>query len=168
MVVFSCLVCIDGSLCFFAFQFQVRSIIATGWGGLAVGDLPETIFKIDKTPHSWLFRHVSAVVHHGGAGTTAAGLRAGRPTIVCSFLIDQPYWGERVYALGAGTKPIPQKQLTAEKLADAICEVTTSQTVRQNAETLGRKLCAEDGIANAIAIISPLKGNKHGKCVSAV
>ena len=135
---------------------KVRGIIATGWGGLNVSNLPETIFKIDKAPHGWLFPRVSAVVHHGGAGTTAAGLRAGKPTIVCPFLIDQPYWGERVHALGVGSKPIPQKKLTAEKLAKAILEVTTNQVIRQNAENLGQKLRQEDGIRNAIAIIKSL------------
>jgi len=132
---------------------SVRGIIATGWGGLDISNLPETIFKIDKVPHAWLFPRVLAVVHHGGAGTTAAGLRAGRPTVVCPFLIDQPYWGKRVSALGVGSKPIPQKKLTAEKLAEAIREVTTSRIIRQNAETLGNKIRGEDGITNAITII---------------
>jgi sterol 3beta-glucosyltransferase len=132
---------------------NIRGIIATGWGGLNTSNLPQTIFKIDQVPHAWLFPRVSAVVHHGGAGTTAAGLHAGRPTIICPFLVDQPYWGERVYALAVGSKPIPQKKLTAEKLAEAIREVTTNQTIRQNAETLGQKLREEDGIAKAIAII---------------
>ena len=132
---------------------NVRGIIATGWGGLDAKNLPETIFKIDKAPHAWLFPRMLAVVHHGGAGTTAAGLRAGRPTVVCPFLIDQPYWGERVYSLGVGSKPIPQKKLTAEKLAKAIQEVTTNQVIRQNAEMLGNNIRNEDGIANAITII---------------
>ncbi|MBZ0297475.1 MAG: glycosyltransferase, partial [Anaerolineae bacterium] len=91
-------------------QAGVRGIIATGWGGLETSDLPETIFKLDQAPHDWLFPRMSAVVHHGGAGTTAAGLRAGRPTIICTFIADQPFWGQRVHALGAGSKPIPQKQ----------------------------------------------------------
>ena len=99
---------------------NVRGIIATGWGGLDASDLPENLIKIGSAPHEWLFPRVSAVVHHGGAGTTAAGLRAGRPTVVCPFMIDQPYWGDRVHSLGVGSKPIPQKKLTADKLAQAI------------------------------------------------
>ncbi|AFY57474.1 glycosyl transferase, UDP-glucuronosyltransferase [Rivularia sp. PCC 7116] len=133
-----------------------RGIIATGWGGLDAENLPETIFKVDKVPHNWLFPRVSAVVHHGGAGTIAAGLRAGKPTIVCPFLVDQFYWGERVYALGVGSKPISQKKLTVDKLAEAILEVTTDRVIRQNAETLGKKIREEDGIRNAIAIIENL------------
>lgn len=132
---------------------KVRGIIATGWGGLNASTLPDTIFKIDKVPHAWLFSLVSAVVHHGGAGTTAAGLRAGKPTIICPFLVDQPYWGERVYSLGVGSKPIPQKKLTPENLSEAIREVTTSKVIRQNAERLGEKLRTEDGIKNAMMII---------------
>ena len=135
---------------------KVRGIIATGWGGLDVSNLTETIFKIDRVPHTWLFPRVSAVIHHGGAGTTAAGLRAGIPTIVCPFIVDQPYWGERIYALGVGTKPIPQKKLTAKKLAEAIREVTTNRVIRQNAATLGQKIREEDGIAKAIAIIESI------------
>jgi sterol 3beta-glucosyltransferase len=134
-------------------EADVRGVIATGWGGLEASTLPKTIFKIDDVPHDWLFPRVSAVVHHGGAGTIGAGLRAGRPTVTCPFLVDQPYWGERVHALGVGSKPIPQKSLTVAKLAKAIREVTTDQTIRQNAETLGTQIRQEDGIANAIAII---------------
>ena len=141
-------------------QAQVRGIIATGWGGLNSSNLPKTIFKIDTVPHDWLFPRVSAVVHHGGAGTIAAGLRAGKPTIICPFLIDQPYWGERVYALGVGSKPIPQKQLTAKKLADAIQAVTTNPEILVNAETLGEKLRNEDGISKAIAIIEQISLNQ--------
>jgi sterol 3beta-glucosyltransferase len=132
---------------------NVRGIIATGWGGLDAGNLPETIQRVERVPHDWLFPRVSAVVHHGGAGTTAAGLRAGCPTVVCPFLIDQPFWGARVHALGVGSKPIPQKKLTAENLTDALREVTTSPTIRQKATALGRALREEDGIANAIAIV---------------
>jgi len=134
-------------------QANARGVIATGWGGLALDDLPERIFKIDKVPHDWLFPRMAVVVHHGGAGTTAAGLRAGRPTIICPFFGDQPYWGRRVHALGVGSKPIPQKKMTVEKLATAIREVTMSQTIRQNAESFGNKIGHEDGIANAVAII---------------
>ena len=132
---------------------KVRGIIATGWGGLAVNDLPDTILQIDNAPHDWLFTRMAAVVHHGGAGTTAAGLRAGCPTIICPFFGDQPFWGQRVQALGVGSKPIPQKKLTVEKLATAICEVTTNPTIRQKAEALGKKISAEEGVANAISFI---------------
>ena len=132
---------------------QVRGIIATGWGGLDASNLPESIFKIENVPHDWLFPRVSAVVHHGGAGTTAAGLRAGRPTIVCPFLVDQPYWGARVHAIGAGSQPIPQKKLNADNLSGAITQVLTDASIRANVEALGEKLHAEDGVGKAVRIL---------------
>ena len=134
-------------------EVGVRGIIATGWGGLEADDLPHTILKIDRAPHDWLFPRVAAVVHHGGAGTTAAGLRAGRPTSVCPFFGDQPFWGARVHALGVGSRPIPQKKLTVSKLAEAIQEATRNPTLRNNAEALGEKIRQETGIANAISIL---------------
>ena len=86
-------------------------------------------------------------------------LTAGCPTIICPFFGDQPYWGRRVHELGTGSEPIPKKKLTAEKLASAIREVTTSKTIRQNAEALGEKIRHEDGIANAIAVIERSRSN---------
>ncbi|MEL6263944.1 MAG: glycosyltransferase, partial [Cyanobacteria bacterium J06626_6] len=134
-------------------QAKVRGILATGWGGLSAEDLPKTIFKLEQAPHDWLFPQMAAVVHHGGAGTTAAGLRAGCPTVICPFFGDQPFWGQRVRELGVGSGPIPQKQLTVEKLAAAIQTVTTNSTAQQKAKALGEKLRQEDGIARAIALI---------------
>ncbi len=91
--------------------------------------------------------------------TTAAGLRAGCPTIICPFFGDQPFWGQRVYALGVGSEPIPQKKLTIETLATAIREVTTNPSIIvQNAKALAEKLQQEDGIANAIAMIEDYTG----------
>ena len=131
----------------------VRGIVATGWGGLKVDHLPDTILRIDQAPHDWLFPRMAAVVHHGGAGTTAAGLRAGRPTIICPFFGDQPFWGKTVHALGVGSKPIPQKKLTVPKLAAAIREVTTSTSIQQKAEQLGTQIRAENGVQEAVDII---------------
>lgn len=136
-----------------------RGILATGWGGLQASQLPENIFQLDQAPHDWLFPRVSAVVHHGGAGTTAAGLRAGCPTIICPFFGDQPFWGQRVHTLGVGPRPIPQKQLTVQKLVGAIQEVIFNPSLSNRAEILGQKIRAEDGIGNAIAIIETLTAN---------
>ena len=93
-------------------QANLRGIIATGWGGLDAAGLPDSILKIDSAPHDWLFSRVRAVVHHGGAGTTAAGLRAGKPAIICPFMGDQPFWGNRVWKLGVGPAPIRPKRLS--------------------------------------------------------
>jgi sterol 3beta-glucosyltransferase len=137
-----------------------RAILLSGWSGMRRENMPDSVFLLDSVPHSWLFPRVAAVVHHGGAGTTAAGLRAGVPSIVIPFFGDQPFWGERVAALGVGPKPIPRKKLTAEKLASAIQTAVTNQEMRQRAATLGKKIQAENGITNAVAVINKIA--KHG------
>jgi len=134
-------------------QANVRGILATGWGGLKAIDLPEHILKIEEAPFAWLFPQMAAVVHHGGAGTTAAGLRAGRPTVICPFFGDQPFWGDQVVRLGVGLKVSSQKRLKAEELADAICKVTTDIEIQEAATVLGKKIQSEDGVVNAINTI---------------
>jgi sterol 3beta-glucosyltransferase len=134
-----------------------RAILLSGWGGLSKADLPETVFMVESVPHSWLFSQVAAVVHHGGAGTTAAGLRAGIPSIVIPFFGDQPFWGQRVAKLGVGPEPIPRKQLTVERLAQAIRTAVTDRGMIRRAADLGAKIQAEDGIANAVAIVGEIE-----------
>ncbi|MCU0500062.1 MAG: glycosyltransferase [Anaerolineae bacterium] len=124
-----------------------RGVLAAGWGGLRPTDVPETVHLIGSLPHSWLFPRMAAVVHHGGAGTTAAGLRAGLPSIIVPFMGDQAFWGERVRALGVGTMPIPRKQLTADRLAQAITTAVTHAEMRQKAAALGALIRDEDGIS---------------------
>jgi len=138
-------------------QTKQRAILASGWGGLQKTELPDSVFMVDSIPHSWLFPRVAAVVHHGGAGTTAAGLRAGVPSIVIPFFADQPYWGQRVADLGVGPAPIPRQKLTAERLAQAIQIAVTDKTMRQRATDLGSKIQAEDGIGRAVEIIQNIK-----------
>ena len=135
---------------------NLRGIIATGWGGLEAGALPDTILRIDSAPHEWLFPRVSAVIHHGGAGTTAAGLRAGKPTIICPFMGDQPFWGKRVYELGVGPLPIRQKRLSVENLVRALLTITGDDAMAVRAAALGKHIRDEDGTANAIASIEEI------------
>lgn len=130
-----------------------RGVLAKGWGGLAPADVPDTICLIDQAPHDWLFPRVAAVVHHGGAGTTAAGLRAGKPTLIAPFFGDQPFWGRRVHELGVGPQPIPQKKLTVDNLAAAITQAAGDADMRRRAAALGGQIQAEDGVARAVAII---------------
>ncbi len=134
----------------------VRAILARGWGGLDTSGflLPDSVMAVDSVPHDWLFPQVAAVVHHGGCGTTAAGLRAGRPTIVCPFFGDQPFWGARIQALGVGPAPIPQKRLSVEGLSAAIIQVTTDATMRRKADLLGQRIRSEDGVARAVRFIN--------------
>ena len=133
-----------------------RAVLLSGWSGLQKNSVPDSVFMIDSIPHSWLFPRVSAVIHHGGASTVAAGFRAGVPSIVIPFFGDQPFWGQRIADLGVGTKPIPRKKLTAEKLANAIREVSTNQEMRQRAQKLGKQIQAENGIKSAVKIFNNL------------
>jgi UDP:flavonoid glycosyltransferase YjiC (YdhE family) len=96
---------------------------------------------------------VSVVVHHGGAGTTAEGLRAGVPTLIVPFIVDQLFWGERVHQLGVGVKPIQAKRLTVATLAESIQRAAGEAQISQRAESLGRRIHSEDGIGNAVRII---------------
>lgn len=116
------------------------------------GALPDTILSIDSIPHTWLFERVSAVCHHGGAGTTAAGFKAGIPSIIIPFSNDQFAWAHRSFDLGVGAKPISKKQLTSDKLADAI-QFALSDSIVANAKTLGSKIATENGALDCAKII---------------
>jgi UDP:flavonoid glycosyltransferase YjiC (YdhE family) len=123
-----------------------RILLSKGWGGIGTEELriPDGVFMLGNVPHDWLFKHVSCVVHHGGAGTTAAGITAGRPTVVVPFFGDQPFWGAMIARAGAGPDPIPHKQLTAERLADAINFCLIPQCL-ERAEELASKIATERG-----------------------
>ena len=127
-----------------------RAVILTGWAGLGADDVPEDVHILKYAPHHWLFPQMAAVVHHGGSGTTASGLRAGVPTVVVPHVGDQGFWGRTVKNLGVGTQAIPRKKLTADNLAAAITEATTNHTLRANARALGEKIRAEDGLGEAV------------------
>ncbi|KAI1761282.1 glycosyltransferase family 1 protein [Hypoxylon sp. FL1150] len=124
----------------------VRALVSKGWGGLGADSvgIPDGVFMLGNVPHDWLFQHVSAVCHHGGAGTTAAGINAGKPTIVVPFFGDQPFWGAMVARAGAGPDPIPYKKLTAAGLAESIRMATKPET-QERARELGEKIREEKG-----------------------
>ncbi|WP_425258771.1 glycosyltransferase [Rubrivivax sp. RP6-9] len=129
----------------------LRGVLARGWGGLQPAAVPGHVHLIDEAPHDRLLPLMAAVVHHGGAGTTAAGLRAGRPTVVCPFFGDQPFWGRVVHDAGLGPAPLPQRRLTPARLAAAMRLAVESVPMRQAAATVGARLRAEDGVARAVA-----------------
>jgi sterol 3beta-glucosyltransferase len=135
-----------------------RGVLLTGWGGLKTESTPEHLFVLEAAPHSWLFPRMAAVVHHGGAGTTAEGLRAGVPSIIVPFVLDQPVWGARIQALGLGPKPTPQKKLTAVRLAEAIRIAVSDSGMRQRAIAYGTAVRAEDGTGNAVKVIKKYLG----------
>ncbi|KAJ5993678.1 hypothetical protein N7451_009402 [Penicillium sp. IBT 35674x] len=125
-----------------------RAVISKGWSNMN-GSEDENIFYIGDCPHEWLFQHVAAVVHHGGAGTTACGLINGKPTAIVPFFGDQPFWGEMVASAGAGPRPIPHKLLTVHNLIQAIkfC-LTPEATVA--AQELAGKMHTECGVDEAV------------------
>lgn len=135
-----------------------RGVLLTGWGGLRAELAPDNVFVLDSAPHSWLFPRMAAVIHHGGAGTTAEGLRAGVPSVIVPFAFDQFFWGARVKKLGVGPDPIPQKKLTIDRLANAIRIAVTDSGIRKRANSYGATIRAENGIANAVKIIKQYLG----------
>jgi UDP:flavonoid glycosyltransferase YjiC (YdhE family) len=128
-----------------------RAVLLTGWAGLSSHDLPDGVFALEQAPHEWLFDKVSVAVHHGGAGTTAASLRAGKPTVTVPFFADQPFWGARVAQLGVGPEPIPIRKLTAGRLSDAILRAVGDGSMRRRAADLGRSIRRENGVGEAVS-----------------
>lgn len=134
-----------------------RGVLATGGGAIQVDDAAGQVHVIDGAPHEKLFPLMTACVHHGGAGTTGASLRAGKPSAICPFFGDQPFWGNRVADLGVGPTPVDKRRLSPETLAAAILEATESSTIRQRASALGEAIRAEDGVATAIAFLERMR-----------
>ena len=131
-----------------------RAILQAGWGLLDAISLPDYVHPIEYVPYDWLFPRMSALVHHGGSGTTAAGLRSGVPALVVPFLFDQHFWGKRIAELGVGPRPIPFKKLTTESLADAIRALLNESEMRAHAAKMGGKLRREDGLQAAVQLIT--------------
>ena len=148
----------------------VRALVSKGWGGFG-GDgksIPENVFMLENTPHDWLFPRVKAVVHHGGAGTTAIGLKCAKPTMIVPFFGDQPFWGAKVAEAKAGAHEcIPWKKLTAEKLAEGIKQCLTEESQR-NVQKLADSIAKEgDGAENAVRSFHqslPLVGRHNMRC----
>jgi UDP:flavonoid glycosyltransferase YjiC (YdhE family) len=135
-----------------------RAVMLGGWARAHERELPDHVFAIQSAPHEWLFPRVAAVVHHGGAGTTAAGLRAGVPSVITPFFGDQLYWGRRVYELGVGPQPILRSRLTAGHLAAAITQAVADASMKRRATALGGKIRGEDGVGRAVEIVSRYVG----------
>ena len=139
-----------------------RAVVGLGWTKNDCKEqLPDNVFLVENVPHTWLFPKMKMVIHHGGAGTTATGLRAGKPTIIIPHNADQPAWGKRVFELGVGSKPIKKSKLTAHKLANAILYALTP-TIVTNADKLGQQLQQENGVEKAIQIIDRLVTEENG------
>ena len=130
-----------------------RGVLLTGWGALAEVDLPEHILAVSSVPHDWLFPRTAAVIHHCGSGTTAAGLRAGVPTVPVPFFADQPFWARCLYDRGVAAKPIPIKRLSTKRLTEAIQYVVSDTAVRERAAIRGESVRSEDGVGRAVELV---------------
>lgn len=140
----------------------VRVVMLSGWGGLRAVEASRDVIALDAVPHDWLFPRVAGVVHHGGAGTTGAALRAGVPSLVVPFMMDQPFWGARVATLGVGPAPIPRPRLSEASLAAALRRMVEDDAMRARAADLGTRIRAEDGVATAVAVFERIESRGHG------
>lgn len=136
----------------------VRAIVQAGWADLSVAGSDvlvagPDVLVVGEVPYEWLFPQVAAVVHHGGAGTTAAGLKAGRPSVLTPVYADQPLWAARVHALGVGPAPLPLRHLTAPALASALRAVGSEEGYRVAAAGLARRIATEDGVRAVVAAL---------------
>ena len=139
-----------------------RLIVCGGWNSLKLPSKVDGVFQTDSIPHDWLFQRVAGVVHHGGCGTTAAGLLAGKPTFIVHFVGDQPFWGMRVYNDGLGPKTCYYKRLTAEKLSKAIETMSGDAMMSAKANAMGLRLREERGSEQAVqAILAEMEKPYH-------
>ncbi len=136
---------------------DVRVIVQSGWAELGV--LGRGL-SVGLLPYEWLFPQVAAVVHHAGAGTTAAALRAGRPSVPVPGIMDQPYWSQRLVELGAAPGFRRRRELDAAWLAGAIEAAVTDPSYGERAGALAAALEAEDGAGTALALIEELLGRR--------
>lgn len=131
----------------------LRGIVATGWGGITPGAAADPrVLVIEGAPHDVLFPHCAAVVHHDGAGSVAAGLRAGRPTQVVPFLGDQPFWGARLHELGVGPEPVPPRRL-GRSLAAHLGQLVGTPAYARRAGEVAAGVRKENGTATARGIL---------------
>ena len=146
----------------------VRALVNKGWGGLGGNSTPDHIHMLGNTPHDWLFPKVKAVVHHGGAGTTAIGLKLAKPTMIVPFFGDQPFWGAMVAEAQAGAHEcIPYKKLNADRLAEGIRQCLTDEA-QKNVQHIADSISEEgDGAENAVKSFHrslPLAGRPNMRC----
>lgn len=129
----------------------VRAILLQGWSDVVLPPgASEDIYVSSGAPHDWLYPRVRAVIHHGGAGTTAAALRAGVPALAIPHNFDQPFWGRRIHELGVAPPPLPLRSLAPDLLRDRICALVGDDLMRQRAESLGARIRREDGLGGIL------------------
>lgn len=130
-----------------------RGILITGWSGMDKSPPSSHVLSVDAIPHAWLFPRTCGVIHHGGAGTTAAVLKAGKPMIICPFSADQPFWARRMKELGVATPPLKEKEMSVETFVQRIEDVTTHPGLRRTAERIANELNHEKGLEDTADFI---------------
>jgi sterol 3beta-glucosyltransferase len=136
----------------------MRAVVQAGWAGLTAPRQSDQadLLAVGDMPHEWLFPQMAAVVHHAGAGTTGACLRAGVPAVAIPVLADQPFWADQLHRLGVAPPPVPFAALTAETLASAIAAAVTDPAYRQRAVRIAGLIAAEDGASKVLALVRGL------------
>ncbi|MFJ6619041.1 glycosyltransferase [Kitasatospora sp. NPDC091335] len=137
---------------------RVRLLLQSGWSGLAAED-SDSVLTIGDTPHDWLFPRTAAVVHHAGAGTTAAVLRSGTPTVPVPAQLDAPFWAARLTMLGVSPGPVQLRALTPSRLAAALRLTLDDPRHRTRAQAVAAALATEDGTAKVLTAIDRVSAN---------
>lgn len=126
-----------------------RGVVVSGWSEIVTGHDCERVFLLKGASHAWLFPRMAALVHHGGAGTAAAGLRAGKPALLIPHMGDQPFWARRLWDLGVSPKPVRRHELSVDLLAERLGQLINDVNLQARAVDLGEHIVAEEGIVNA-------------------
>ncbi len=135
---------------------EQRAVLHSGWAGLGLEELPSSIYCLEYAPHGWLFPLMAAAVHHAGAGTSAAALRAGVPSVPVPHSGDQAFWARRLASMGVGAVPLPRHRLSAGVLANRIATAVNDPELRSRAAEYRRLIRQEDGLAKAISAVEDL------------
>ncbi|PRX96787.1 glycosyltransferase [Allonocardiopsis opalescens] len=133
----------------------VRGVVQAGWAGLAA-EAGDDVIAVGEVPHGWLFPRMAAVVHHAGAGTTAAALRAGVPAVPVPAAADQPFWADRITRIGVSPGPVPFRRVTAERLGEAVRAAVTERRYREQAGRLADIIATEDGAGSVLRVVDAL------------
>ena len=142
-----------------------RAVVATGAGGIAMAGVnTDSVHVVDEAPHDWLFPRTAAIIHHGGAGTTAAALLAGRPQVICPFTGDQPFWSARMQSIGVATEPVAQRRITAERLINAVEATRSDTTMPRTAAEIGELVRSEGGTHRAVELLVEVTAHPVRTC----
>jgi sterol 3beta-glucosyltransferase len=139
---------------------KCRAVVQRGWSGLSFSTTPPNVCCVDFVPHSWIFARAALVVHHGGAGTSAAAFRAGVPTVVVPHTLDQPIWAELARSKGCSRSVIPFPQLSVHRLASAIKLSVNNPSLISAAKEFARLVQAEEGVREARRLIEEVLASR--------